>query len=231
MSKKIKDNHIGLLNEKSLHAAIKKWYARPGDRLEEKIGRYVIDIVRDNHLIEIQTKYLYKIKKKILKLSEDHLISLVYPIPKNKWIVRLDNEGNEINRRKLPKSGNIINIFDELVRIPELINNKNISIEVLLISEELILKNDGLGSWRRKWASVEDHKLLDVHDRVVFKTRADFKRFLPDNLIEPFTNSSLANTAEISRSMATKITYSLKRMGLLKPAGKIKRELLYVKSL
>ncbi len=37
---------IGTLQERSLHAALKQWYARPGDRLEEPVDGYVIDICR-----------------------------------------------------------------------------------------------------------------------------------------------------------------------------------------
>ena len=44
---------IGLLNEKELHASLKQWYARPGDRFEIPVDGFVIDIVRDDLLIEI----------------------------------------------------------------------------------------------------------------------------------------------------------------------------------
>jgi hypothetical protein len=47
---------IGLLNEKSLHSALKHWYARPGDRLESPLDGYVVDILRGDHVIEIQTR-------------------------------------------------------------------------------------------------------------------------------------------------------------------------------
>ena len=52
--------HIGMLNEGSLHASLKRRYARPGDDFEVSIEGFVIDIVRargepDELLIEIQT--------------------------------------------------------------------------------------------------------------------------------------------------------------------------------
>jgi hypothetical protein len=53
---------IGLLNEKPLHASLKQWYSRPGDRFEVPIDRFVIDIVRGDLLIEIQTRNLAAIK-------------------------------------------------------------------------------------------------------------------------------------------------------------------------
>jgi len=46
---------IGTLNEGALHAQLKDWYRRPGDLLEHKVGGYVIDLVRDELLVEFQT--------------------------------------------------------------------------------------------------------------------------------------------------------------------------------
>ena len=59
---------IGTLGEKSLHAALKEWYAQPGDRLEWSVeGKYVVDIFRplegatSGQCIEIQTRSLGKL--------------------------------------------------------------------------------------------------------------------------------------------------------------------------
>ena len=60
---------IGLLNEKSLHAALKHWYAKPGDLLEFALEGYVVDILRGNHVIEIQTGSFSSIKRKMRDLS------------------------------------------------------------------------------------------------------------------------------------------------------------------
>ncbi|KKM70057.1 hypothetical protein LCGC14_1444570 [marine sediment metagenome] len=43
--KKLQNNHIGTLRENSLHAALKIWYQKPGDKLEEPFESYLIDIV------------------------------------------------------------------------------------------------------------------------------------------------------------------------------------------
>ena len=37
---------IGTLGERSLHSALKEWYALPGDQLEEEVDGFHIDIVR-----------------------------------------------------------------------------------------------------------------------------------------------------------------------------------------
>jgi hypothetical protein len=40
---------IGLLNENSLHSALKRWYARPGDLVEVSLDGYIVDILRGDH--------------------------------------------------------------------------------------------------------------------------------------------------------------------------------------
>ena len=46
---------IGELNENHLHAALKAWYARSQDQVEVTIADgYVIDVVLDDLLVEIQ---------------------------------------------------------------------------------------------------------------------------------------------------------------------------------
>ena len=49
-------SRIGLLNEKPLHAALKAWYAQPGDRFEVPLHGFVIDIVRDDVLLEVTVR-------------------------------------------------------------------------------------------------------------------------------------------------------------------------------
>ena len=83
---------IGILNEKPLHAALKEWYARPGDQFEVSIDGYVVDIVRDALLIEIQTGNFSSIKRKVHALAALHPLRLVFPIAREKWIVGWQTE-------------------------------------------------------------------------------------------------------------------------------------------
>ncbi len=46
---------IGTLNEGALHAQLKDWYRRRGDRVEQLVDGFVIDLVRGELLVEIQT--------------------------------------------------------------------------------------------------------------------------------------------------------------------------------
>ena len=211
---------IGTLAEKSLHASLKSWYAEPGDQIEVKVDGYIIDIKRGDSLIEIQTRNFSAIKQKLVKLCQDHQIHLVHPIAQEKWIIRVDKAGKQIRKRKSPKRGRVEHIFQELIRIPSLLLNHNFSLEVILTQAEEIWQNDGKGSWRRKGWSIQDQKLLSVLSSEKFNSATDFLGLLPDDLPEEFTNQELTKILKLPRSLAGKMTYTLRKMGLIHIAGK-----------
>lgn len=225
-------NIIGSLNEQSLHLSIKSWYLLPEDRSEVRIGRYIVDVVRPgvggDLLIEIQTKNFSAIRAKLRKLVIDHNVRLVHPIAGLKWIVKISPSGGEtISRRRSPKKGKLIDIFDELLRMPDLINDDNFTLEVLLIEVEEIRCDDGEGSWRRKGISIKDRRLINVVDRILFTKREDFVRFIPTDLDMPFSNKTFARHTGISVYQARRATYTLKHMGVIAEVGRNGNELLF----
>lgn len=221
-------NGIGTLGEKSLHAAMKDWYAEPGDRLEVAVDGYVVDIVRGDLLIEIQTANFSAIKRKLHRLTENRQVRLVHPIAEHKWIVRQNARGKQISRRKSPKRGRVEHIFDELVRIPVLVPRENFSVEVLLMNTDQVLRDDGKGSWRRKGWSIVDYRLLEVTRSVLLESSADFRALLPANLPDAFTTRDLADVLGMRRSFAQRMAYCLREMGEIEMVGKQGNALVYV---
>ena len=219
---------IGLLRETSLHAALKNWYAQDGDRLEVLVDGYVIDIVREGLLIEIQTRGFSSLKAKLVRLTKNYSVRLVYPIAQEKWVVRVSlDKQTRLARRRSPKRGRLEHLFKELVRFPALVKEPNFSIEVLLTQEEEIWRDDGKGSWRRKGWSIADRRLLDVVGSIVLKGPQDFHALLPPGLPQLFTTYDLAQTLPLPRSLAQKMVYCLKEMDVLKVVGKQGRGWLY----
>ena len=215
------------MTEFSLHSQIKEWYRKEEDKLEAKLGNYVIDIIRKKLLIEIQTGNFSSIKNKLDHLLLTYQVRLVYPISKQKWIVHNSKSGRIIRRRKSPKKGKLIDLFYELVHFPFFIINSNFSIEVLLIEEEEFRLNDGKGSWRRRGVSITDRKLLKVFNRVVFRNSQDFLEVLPKDLEKYFSNKILAQHIGISVNLSQKITYCLRKMGVISVIGKKGSELVF----
>jgi len=212
---------IGLLNEKPLHASLKQWYARPGDRFEVPVDGFVIDIVRDDLLIEIQTRNFASINSKLSKLTRSYAVRLVYPVVHEKWIVRLGTEDRGTTvRRKSPKRGRLEDLFWELVSIPRLLSNPNFSLEVLMIREEEVRRYDGRRKRsRRKGWVVETRRLLDVMDRRVFGNSADWLAFVPEEL-QSFTTKDLATVANTSRELAQKMAYCLRHARMIELIGR-----------
>jgi hypothetical protein len=221
-------NSIGTLRESSLHATLKKWYKEPGDKLEEPFENYLIDIVRDDLLIEIQTRNFSSIKKKLEKLIQLNKILLIHPIIRDKWIINQNFlDGNRVRKRLSPKHESFINIFEELIRIPDLISSPNLTIEVLLVQIEEIRVNDGRGRWRRNGWSIYDKNLVGILSRKVFRNPKDFLKLIPRSLKPPFTNSDLACKLNKPIRLARKMSYCLRKMNLIKIIGKKGREFLF----
>ncbi|UCE29000.1 MAG: hypothetical protein JSV85_07020 [Candidatus Bathyarchaeota archaeon] len=215
------------MNEFSLHSAIKQWYSVSGDKFEVNVEDFIVDVVQDCLLIEIQTKNFSAARRKLQRLVEAHKVRLVYPIAKQKWIIRVAQSGELLSRRKSPKKGRLVDLFYELVRLPDLMKYKNFSLEVLMTEEEEVRCNDGKGSWRRRGASIKDRKLLGITERFLFQDEKDFLRFLPGKLPDRFTNKDLSTRIGVSINLARKITYCLKKMGTIAEVGKRGRELLF----
>jgi DNA-binding Lrp family transcriptional regulator len=219
---------IGTNNEKSLHSDIKNLYSDENSKVEYKVGSYIIDVIKEDIFYEIQTKNFYAIGRKLKEITEENnKVVLVHPIAVEKYIVTLDKEGQVMSRRKSPKKGILVDVFDELVSTPYLLGNENFKLEVLMTVEEEIRKSDGKGSWRRKGISIVDRKLVEVIEKHTFNSIEDFNCFLPKELPEYFTNKDLAATLNVPVLKVRKITYTLKNAEIIKECGKRGREILF----
>ncbi len=221
-------HHIGTLNEKPLHAALKDVCAQPGDRFEVPVDGFFVDLVRGDLLIEFQTAGFSAIRRKLQSLLDSHPVRLVHPIAEAKWIVKLNRDGSKVlSRRKSPKRGCVDDLFAELVSLPTLLAHENFSLEVLMIHEEEVRRDDRRR--RKSWRRCE-RRLLEVVDRWVFDSPMDLADLLPEDLPEPFTTADLAERLKRPRWLAQKMAYCLRESGVLAVEGKRGNALLYTRS-
>ena len=214
-------NHaIGTEKESSLHAALKSWYSEQGDLLESRIEGFIVDILRGDLVIEIQTGDFGGLKKKLSVLLKNYHVRVVYPLAITKWVSRCKSvDCDLLKRRKSPQHKRVENLFDELVFITGFLRNPNYSLEVVLIEQEDLWLDDGKGSWRRGNWSILDRKLLSVHDRFLFQTPRDYLNLLPPGLDEKFTSRDVATQLNISRQLAYRMLYCLEKMQLIFVCG------------
>jgi hypothetical protein len=218
---------ITTYNESHLHAALKEWLAEPGDRFEQPVAGYTIDLVRGERLIEIQTANFGALRGKIGRLHPTHPLTIVHPVPSNTWIVKQDGENRPISRRKSPRHATLHHLFHQLVHLPELITLPGITLELLLVDVEEIRQQGRGRNWRRNGWGVCERRLLRVHSRHRFTSPHDYLALLPDNLPELFTSADLAATLPIPPALARRMLWCLRHAGLIVPAGKRQRTVLY----
>jgi len=231
-------NKISTLNEKPLHAALKVWYARLNDQLELSVDGFIVDIVRDDLLVEIQTRNFAAIRRKLAALTARHPVRLGYPTAREKWIVKLAppvgalprDRSTRLGRRKSPKRGTYEQVFEELVSFPKLLASPNFSLELLLIQEEEVRRYDGSRGWRRKGWVTHERRLLQVVDQRLFETPADMGALIPSALAEPFTTSQLAAAIGKPRRLAQRMAYCLREMGVIAPVGQRGNASLYIRA-
>lgn len=216
--------------ETSLHQQLKAHYAGDDGELEVKLGRYRIDVVRDDLLIEIQHGGLAAIRDKVRALCKKHRVLVVKPIVAKKTLVKCKQKGGRVlSRRRSPKRGELLDLFDELVHFTRAFPHRNLTLEVPLVEVEE-WRYPGHGR-RRRWRKtdfvVEDQKLVEVNHVCRLQTRGDLLGLLPANLPQPFCTAQLADGLGKPRWLAQRVAYCLREMGAAKAVGKQGNAILY----
>ena len=208
------------MREGPLHAAVKAALAEPGDRLEVPVGRFVIDLVRaDGELVEVQTGGFGALGRKLDALLDEHRMRVVYPVPAERRIVRVDEHGEVLSVRRSPKRATAADVFDKLVAFPSLLTHPNLTIEVLLLREDHIRRPQPTTT-RGRTRDPGERRMVEVLDRVPLRTSQDILAVLPALPLEPFSTRELATLLGCGTLLAQRTLYCLRTIGIVEPAGK-----------
>ncbi|MEW5825343.1 MAG: hypothetical protein AB1778_00770 [Candidatus Bipolaricaulota bacterium] len=217
--------HIGTLNEKPLHAALRAWVSEEGDLFEVPVCGFVADILRGPMVVEIQTQGASRLRTKLSRLLVSHPVRLVIPVAVQTVVVTIDAEGRSRRERVSPHRGTVIDVFRDLVGLRDVLADPNLSLDVVLIRQKEI-RQAGASRGRPTHSVCERH-LLEIVDCTSFSTPADYLAVLPAELAEPFTTADLAAALGRPRWLAQKVAYVLRGIGALLLVGKEGRALLY----
>ncbi len=216
--------------ETSLHRQLKAHYALDESQTEVVLGDYRIDAIRGGRLIEIQHGSLAAIRDKIAKLLENHRVTVVKPIVAVKHLVKLKKRGGTVvDRRRSPKRGQLLDVFDELVYFTRVFPHRRLVLEVALVEVEE-LRYPGHGRRRRRRPNdfqVEDQQLIEIVDTHRFRTLADLRKMLPAGLPAIFHTGHLAEGLEVRRHIAQRMAYCLRETGAIHTVGKQGNAVLY----
>ena len=100
-------------------------------------GRYRIDAVAGDELVEIQHGRLGAISFKIAELLKNHDVRVVKPIVPEKQIIKRRRRGGKIvSQRRSPKRGKLLDVFHDLVYFTKVFPHPRLTIEAVLVDVE-----------------------------------------------------------------------------------------------
>lgn len=223
-----REDGIGTLGEKALHAIVKTYIADDPSCHEQRVGAYVVDVFTDGQIFEIQTRQFNKLKAKLAALLPEYRVTIVHPLPARKWLIWLDPQSGELTRPRLsPRRGKLSDAFTELYRIKPFLSHPNLSLQVLLVDLEEYRLLNGWSTDRKRGSWRSDRVPLALVDEMKIEGPAAYNRLLTSQLPESFTSADLARTEKISLRRAQTAIHILNALGTIEPNGKRGRYRLY----
>lgn len=223
-----KRSGIGTLSEKTVHAILKNYYEPDEEKQEIPIENYVADIFSDGGIMEIQTRQFNKMRNKLSAFLPLYPVTIVYPIPREKWIIWIDEENGELSRkRKSPAKGNVYLAFIELYKIKMYLKNPNLRVKLVLMDMEEYKLLNGWSRDKKRGSSRYDRIPTDLVEEVDITRIEDYMQFVPYDLEEEFTSKEFAKAAHIPVKLAQTVLNILYDIGTVTRTGKRGREYLY----
>lgn len=219
---------IGTLGEKTMHAVLKHYFEPHTQNHEIKIGGYVADIVGEDGIIEIQTRQFDRLRKKLTAFLQVCDVTIVHPIPHVKWLSWIDPDtGAVTKKRKSPKVGTPCDIFRELYKIKPLLHDPHLHLCIVLVDVEEYRYLNGWSADRKKGSSRCDRVPVGIVEELYLYSIEDYRKLLPAALPTPFTSKDLSKAAKISISCAQTALNILFSLGIVERVGKKKNAYLY----
>lgn len=221
-------NGIGTLQEKTMHAVLKRFYEPDHTHQEIRINGYVADIFRDNEIIEIQTGSFNAMRKKLDTFLEEYPVTIVYPIIHTKWLYWINENTGEISKeRKSPKTGRPFDAFYELYKIKSYLTNSNLQICLTFVDAKEYRLLNGWSSDKKKGSTRYDRIPVRLVDELLLARKEDYLCLIPEGLPEVFTAKEFARRAKIKLRYAQTGINILREIGVIKKNGTKGRAYLY----
>lgn len=218
---------IGTLSEKTVHAILKLYYAPDTDMHEIPIENYVADIYTGKEIIEIQTGQFNRMREKLKAFLPHYPVTLVYPIPRQKWLIWIDEESGELSEpRKSPLTGNAYMAFRELYKIKMFLKDKNLHLKLVLLDMEEYRLLNGWSRDKKKGSCRYDRIPSGLAEEICIDDPRDYMRFIPYEL-EEFTSEQFAKAAHIRRPLAQTVLNILTYVDCVERIGKQGNAILY----
>lgn len=213
-------NSIGTKQERTLHQYLKYYFCPNSSFHEQKCEGYIVDILKNNEIIEIQTSAFNAMRKKLESLLQTYPIKIVYPIILEKTIYNYDESGSLVSVKKSPKKEHPLKIGKELYKINYLLNNKNLSFicPILKIYEYRIPYVNRYKQQKMTRINQIPYELVNL---VELKSKTDYQNLIPfDNEFTALEFKKKLKLSPKEVSTALIILRTLKVIEIVRKDGK-----------
>ncbi len=219
---------IGTLGEKTLHAVLKHFYQPDPYYHEQKIGSYYADIAKEGEIIEIQTRDLSRLKTKLKTfLEEGYAITVVHPLPRQRRVYWIGEDGTLSEGRKSPKIGKPHHALPELSGLGDLLFHPHLMVILLFLDVEDYRNLDGWSKDKKKGSSRYERMPVAYVEELHLSAPADLYALLPPKLPKQF---SAADFNKAGGFKGRRAYYALKLMesaGIISKIGEDGRKFIY----
>jgi len=221
-------HRIGTLKEKTLHSVIKNYIEPDPEHQEVKLGRYYVDILHENEIIEVQTQGFHRLCKKLECFLPDYKVTVVYPMAAEKWICWINEETGEVSKkRKSPIKGSYYRSLYELYKIKPFLTDPNLRIRLMLINMEEYRLLNGWSADKKRGSTRHDRIPTEIVDEYTLAGMEDYQKLIPEALGESFTRKDYARESKLSLKVTSCAVNVLKYVGAIEQVGKQGRAFLY----
>ena len=219
---------IGMLAEKNVHAIVKDYYEPDEDHQEIPLEGCVADIYKDGSVIEIQNGNFTKLKKKLEKFLPLYQVTVVYPLPRIRYLIWVDEETGEMSdKRKSPRKGTVYDMFWELCKIRPFLEHENFTLKILMMDVEEYRLLNGWGRGGKKGSTREERVPFHLVEEYVFSCPQDYMQLVPYELPQRFTVKQFAKAAKIPEKKAQSAITILRQLHVIEKVGTLGRAYLY----
>lgn len=221
--------NIGTYKEKTLHRILKDYFESDRARQEVTVGRFVADIYSDEGIMEIQTSGLASMRDKLEAFLAICPVTVVYPVAVKKRISWIDPVSGEIGKsHPSPKTGRIADVIPEMIYILPYLQNKNLTVRVVLLEIDEYRWLNGRRSLSRKRGSTRYERIpVDLLGIFDFASLEDYSSQLPALAAEEFTAKDLTSPLKLRGRRASAFVRVLMEMGIVVRCGRRGNAYLY----
>ena len=196
----VRAGSIGILSEKTVHAALKWWLDDDPAHHEILLPEgSVADIFDGRQITEIQTASFSALRHKLQRLlAAGYPVTVVHPLVRRKQIVWIDPAtGESSSPRRSPRVGSFTDAGAQLIYILPCLTHPGLAVRLVLLDVEELRLADGWGRDGKRGSHRAERAPQALVGEMTLRAPADYAALVPEKLGESFTSAAFGRAAHM----------------------------------